>query len=60
MQTVIEHSDRLLNEIMILELKLNSILELNGNKLTPEVKYYKKHVVAKKMELNRLNGENYV
>ena len=55
MNDIDKRSDQLLNKIMMLELKINSILTLNGNEETPEIKYYKKNVIAKKMAMNRLN-----
>ena len=50
-----KQSDQLLNEIIKMEVEINKILILNGNKENKKIKQYQKFIEVKKSQLNILN-----
>jgi len=55
MDSTDQESDQLLNEIMQLELEIDKIMALNGNREDVVVKQYRKFILAKKNKMNKMN-----
>ncbi|MCP3849557.1 MAG: hypothetical protein GY694_04870 [Gammaproteobacteria bacterium] len=55
MDSTDQESDQLLNEIIQLELEIDKIMALNGNREDVVVQRYRKFIQAKKNKMNKIN-----